>query len=135
VNRASLLGATIAAFAVAGCGHGAGEPSPLRGYRILITTHDSVSEYLARALATRGFTVRRQVRGGAPPTAALVLFTFRELNGSPETRLEARLADTRTGNVVAAVSVALDSTGQGAARRAEALADSLAARLRVPVPR
>lgn len=132
--RRGLGGVCVAAGVLAACGRGSGGPSPLRGYRILITGHDSVSEYLAKALATRGFVVRRQVRGASPPTAALVLFTFRELNGSPETLLEARLADTRSGTVVAAVSLALDSAEHGAARRAEGLADSLGARLRTRAP-
>jgi hypothetical protein len=104
-------------------------PQPLHTYRVLIETHDSLSDYLARALARKGFKVRRHVKGGNPPTAALLTFTFRELSGTPTVWFNARLSDTRSGMVVAAVSVPLDSLGATAALRAECLADSFAARL------
>jgi hypothetical protein len=104
-------------------------PSPLHGYRVLIETHDSLSNYLARALSRKGFTVRRHVRGGSLPTAALVTFTFRERGAKPATWFHARLADTRNGKIVAAVSAPLDSLGATADLRARSLADSFAARL------
>ena len=115
---------------VAGCFFGApGTPSLLRGYRVVIEAHDSISDYLALALARKGFTVRRHIKGGNPPTAALVTFTFRELGATPTTWFNARLADTRSGVIVAAVSAPLDSLGGTAAARAQSLADSFAARL------
>ena len=115
----------------AGCFVGAGgTPSPLRGYRVLIEAHDSLSDYLARALSRKGFTVRRHVRGGSPPTAALVTFTFRELGAAPTIWFNARLADTRSGAIVAAVSAPLDSLGASAAMWARSLADSFAAQRR-----
>ena len=109
-----------------------GTPSSLRGYDVLIETRDSLSEYLARAMVGKGFTVRRHVKGGSPPTAALITFTFRELGRSPIAWFDARLADTRSGVIVAAVSVPLDSLGRTAAARAHSLADSFAARLSHP---
>lgn len=115
---------------VAGCSLGRSRtPPPLRGYRVLIETHDSLSDYLAGALSRKGFKVRRQVRGGNPPTAALVTFTFRELSGTPTIWFNARLTDTRSGAIVAAVSVPLDSLGDTPAIRAQCLADSFAAHL------
>ena len=117
----------------AGCVLGPGvRPSPLRGYRVLIETHDSLSDYLARALSRKGFPVRRQVRGGSLPTAALVTFSFYELGAKPMVWFHARMADTRSGVVVAAVSAPLDSLGATTAARAKSLADSFATRLLSP---
>lgn len=113
----------------AGCFLGAGGTSPLRGYRVLIEAHDSLSDHLAQALARKGFTVRRHVTGGSPPTAGLVTFTFREFGDSSPVWFNARLADTRSGAIVAAVSAPLDSLGPTATVRAQSLADSFAAHL------
>ena len=129
--------AAIVCLLTAGCVFGGGGvASPLRGYRVLIETRDSLSNHLAHALSRNGFRVRRHVRGGSPPTAALVTFTFRELGDQPGIWLNARLSDTRTGTVVAAVSAPLDSLGGTTAIRAQSLADSFAARLkhRKPTP-
>ena len=109
-----------------------GTPSSLRGYDVLIAARDSLSDYLARAMAGKGFTVRRHIKGGSPPTAALITFTFRELGESPTAWFDARLADTRRGVIVAAVSAPLESLGPSAAARAQSLADSFAARLSHP---
>jgi hypothetical protein len=54
----------------------------------------------------------------------LFTFTFPEAEA---TWLHVRLADTRTGSVVAAVSAPLDSLGATAAAQARAIVDSLAA--------
>ena len=107
-------------------------PSTLRGYEILVTRHDSLGRAIARGLKQRGFTVWSHVRGGSRPTAYLLTFTFRETDpagagAGGATRLHVRLADTRTGAIVAAVSVALDSGSVSAADRARAIVDSLAA--------
>jgi hypothetical protein len=126
-------GAVVTGVLAAGCVLGPGvRPSPLRGYRVLIETHDSLSDHLARALARKGFTVRRQVRGGSIPTAALVTFTFRELGAKPTIWFHARMADTRSGAIVAAVSAPLDALGATAATCAKSLADSFATRLLSP---
>jgi hypothetical protein len=109
-----------------------GHSSPLSGYRVLVEARDSASEYLAQALARKGFTVRRRVRGGSPPTAALITFTFPAEPPSREIWYAVRLADTRSGAVVAAVSAPLALLAPSPAERAQQLADSLVARLSTP---
>ena len=132
MNRATTLPkvAVSACILAAGCFFGRGStPSPLRGYRVLIEAHDSLSDGLARALTRKGFTVRRHVKGGSPPTAALVTFSFRELGDMPTIWFHARLADSRSGAIVATVSVPVDSLANTAAVLAQSLADSFAAQL------
>ncbi len=108
---------------------GSGPPSPIRGYRVLIEAHDSLSDYLADVLSHRGFTVRRRIQGGSAPTAAVITYTYREVGASPVTWFNVVLADTRSGAVVATVSAPIDSLGATPRARAHSLADSLAARL------
>ena len=103
------------------------QPSALRGYEILITRRDSLGQGVAEGLRRRGFTVRRQVRGGSRPTVYLLTFTFREAEPPAVSWLHVRLADTRTGAIVAAVSAPLDSLGATTPDRARAIVDSLAA--------
>ena len=103
------------------------QPSALRGYEILITRRDSLGQGVAEGLRRRGFTVRRDVRGGSRPTAYLLTFTFHEAEPPALTWLHVRLADTRTGTIVAAVSAPLDSLGATTPDRARAIVDSLAA--------
>ena len=103
------------------------QPSALRGYEILITERDSLRQGIAGGLERRGFKVRRHVRGGSGPTAYLLTFTFREADTLGVTWLHVRLADTRTGTIVAAVSAPLDSLGVTTPDRARAIVDSLAA--------
>jgi hypothetical protein len=102
-------------------------PSSLRGYDILITRRDSLGQGVAEGLRRRGFRVRREVRGGSRPTAYLLTFTFQEAEPPALTWLHVRLADTRTGTIVAAVSAPLDSLGATTPERARAIVDSLAA--------
>jgi len=102
-------------------------PSTLRGYEILITRRDSLGQGLAEALRRRGFTVRQHLRGGSRPTAYLLAFTFRETEPPALTWLLVRLADTRTGAIVAAVSAPLDSLGATMPDHVRAIVDSLAA--------
>jgi hypothetical protein len=99
----------------------------LRGYEILITRRDSLGQGVAEGLRRRGFTVRRDVRGGSRPTAYLLTFTFQEAEPPALTWLHVRLADTRTGTIVATVSAPLDSLGATTPDRARAIVDSLAA--------
>src|SRR2546425_7091986 len=99
----------------------------LRGYEILITRRDSLGQGLAEGLRRRGFTVRQHVRGGSRPTAYLLAFTFRETEPPALTWLLVRLADTRTGAIVAAVSAPLDSLGATMPDHVRAIVDSLAA--------
>jgi hypothetical protein len=105
------------------------EPSTLRGYEILVTRRDSLGLDIARGLERRGFAVRDRVRGGGRPTAYLFVFTFRETDppGAGVTWLNVRLADTRTGAIVSAVSIPLDSVGAPLSRQAGAIVDSIAA--------
>ena len=103
------------------------EPSTLRGYEILITRQDSLGREIAQGLRRRGFTVRGQVRGGGPPTAYVLTFPFREAEPPGVNWLHVRLADTRTGAIVAAVSMPLDSLGPSATDLARFIVDSLAA--------
>jgi len=102
-------------------------PDALRGYEILVTSQDSLGRGIAQGLARRGFRVRTHVRGGSRPTAYLLAFIFRETDPPALSWLHVRLADTRTGEIVAAVSVPLDSLGASAGERARAIVDSLAA--------
>jgi len=102
-------------------------PDALRGYEILVTSQDSLAQGIAQGLARRGFRVGTHVRGGSRPTAYLFAFIFRETEPPALTWLHVRLADTRTGAIVAAVSAPLDSLGASAGDRARAIVDSLAA--------
>ena len=121
----------IPCILAAACVLGRSGQSPLRGYRLVIESHDSLSDDLARALSKRGFSVKRHVSGGSPPTAALVTFEFREVGDAPPiVWFHARMADTRNGTIVAAVSAPLDSLGSTTAARAQSVADSFAAHLR-----
>ncbi|HMH84016.1 MAG TPA: hypothetical protein VK531_14195 [Gemmatimonadales bacterium] len=111
------------------------QPAALRGYDILITRRDSLAQGIAAGLRHHGFRVRDRVRGGSQPTAYLLAFTFRETEASALTWLHVRLADTRTGTIVVAVSAPLDALGATAADHARAVVDSLvaSATLRRPV--
>lgn len=84
-------------------------PAPLRGYDIVVEGTDEQSVELARALKDYGFRVRRSIRGGSGPTAALIHFTFRDPGPSEPTWLHVRLADTRNGVIVQAGTILLDS--------------------------
>ena len=103
------------------------QPETLKGYEILVTRRDSLGQEIARGLKARGFRVWGRVRGGSRPTAYLLTFTFRETDPQGLTWLHVRLADTRTGVIVAAVSIPVDSLGASAAARARVIVDSLAA--------
>src|SRR5437867_4045045 len=102
-------------------------PGSLRGYEIVIARRDSLARELAPRLRARGFRVRDHLNGGSRPTALLFTFTFRETEPPALTWLHVRLADTRTGEIVGAVSAPLDSLGATPADRARAIVDSLAA--------
>jgi hypothetical protein len=123
------LGVVELATVLAGCAPATRyeQPSALRGYEILIIGRDSLREGIAQGLEHRGFKVRRQVRGGSGPTAYLLAFTFREADTLAVTWLHVRLADTRTGTIVAAVSAPLDSLGVTTPEHARAIVDSLTA--------
>jgi hypothetical protein len=95
-------------------------PAALRGYEILVDRGDPQGVEMARALRERGFRVRGAVRGGSRPTAALIFFTFREPGRGIAPWLHLRLADTRTGAIVGAAMIPLDSVGTTPRARADA---------------
>ncbi len=110
-------------------------PAALRAYDIVVTRTDSLGRELVRALDRRGFRVRTRVRGGSGPTAYLFVFCFRSPGPEAEPWLHVRLADTRSGSVVAAVSAPSAALGSTAAEQARAIADSLhAIAVRGPLP-
>jgi hypothetical protein len=102
-------------------------PSALRGYDILVERGDEQSNELARALREGGFRVRRAVKGGSGPTAALVYFTFTQPETEGPTWLHLRLADTRSGIIVRAATIVLDSVSQTPRGRAQAAVGALMA--------
>jgi len=112
--------------AMLGCGGRAFRtPDSVRGYEIVITGHDSVSRAFAHELANAGFRVRSAVRGGNRPAAVLVHFVFQEPSGPA--LLYGRLADTRSGAIVAAASIPLDSTPRARRDSVPALVRALTA--------
>ncbi len=103
----------------------------LKSYEIVVSGHDSISTQVAAAFGRRGFRVRGAVRGGSRPTLAYVAFWFSEPGEGKQPLLYyARLADTRTGDILAAAAVALDSLGLSLKTRV----DSLVTLLTVPLP-
>src|SRR3989475_12350928 len=78
------------------------QPTGLRAYEILITRGDSLGRELAQELRRRGFTARRQVRGGSRPTADLLAFTLRQVEPPALTRLHVRLCAPRAATIAAA---------------------------------
>jgi hypothetical protein len=104
-------------------------PAQLHGYAILVEEQDSQSVELARALREQGVKVRPRVRGGSGPTAALIYFTFRSRTaGEPQsTWFHLRLADTRSGVIVRASTIQLDSMTATPRTRAQAAVRALMA--------
>jgi hypothetical protein len=100
-------------------------PASLRSYAMLVPASDSLSDQLAQAFRRHGLSVRRQVRGGGGPTAALIHFTFRETETGSPLWLHIRLADTRTGVIVGAAAIMVDSLPGASGARADAILDSL----------
>ncbi|MBI1967196.1 MAG: hypothetical protein HYS40_04340 [Gemmatimonadetes bacterium] len=104
-------------------------PDSLKGYQIVVSRRDTLSQAFIRTLRENGFAVRREVRGGGRPAAGLMHFTFREADAVATPWLHARLFDTRSGVVLAAVAIRLDSIGPDAQARARAVVDSLLAQM------
>ena len=103
----------------------------LKAYEILVPGRDSVSARVADAFGRRGFRVRATMHGGSRPTLAYVAFWFSEPGeGTPPPLYYARLADTRTGDILAAAAVPLDSLGASLKTRV----DSLVTLLTAPLP-
>ncbi len=125
--RASGLPALAVCLGIAGCG-ASRIPAALRGYDILVEqAADPQAAEMARAMRAYGFRVRRAVRGGSRPTAALISFTFQETGAGTAPWLYLRLADTRTGTIVGAAMIPLDSVGPTPRARADAAVRALVA--------
>jgi len=103
-------------------------PGSVRSYDILVTRKDSLSREIGRGLKRRGYSVRSAVKGGGAPAVYLLWFTQREPEPDAPTWLFIRLADTRTGAIVAAVAAPRDSLGDTVEARARAIVDSLTRR-------
>ncbi len=101
-------------------------PDQLRGYSIVVEEKDPQSVELARALRARGIKVRPKLRGGSGRTAALLYFTFRDAGPGQPAWFHVRLADTRSGVVVSAATIPLDSTTATQHARAVAAVRALA---------
>jgi len=135
VRRRRRLGARVRGCAIVACiGFTACAPAvayhmpaSLRSYAMLVPGSDSLSDQLAEALRRRGLNVRRQVRSGGA-TAALIHFNFREAEAGAPIWLHVRLADTRTGVIVGAAAIMLDSLPRASDARADAILDSLGLR-------
>lgn len=102
-------------------------PAQLHGYAIVVEERDLQSIELARALREQGIKVRPRVRGGSGPTAALIYFTFRDPAAGEPTWFHLRLADTRTGVIVRASTIQLDSVTATPRTRANAAVHALMA--------
>jgi hypothetical protein len=101
-------------------------PDSLRGYEILVESgRDAQGTELARALREAGLRVRREVRGGSRPTAALIFFEYSEPGRGQPNWLQLRLADTRSGVILAAAAIPLDSVGPTPRERAVAAVRAL----------
>ena len=101
-------------------------PAHLRGYDIVVEPKDEQSRALAGAMRDFGFRVRDHVRGGSRPTAVLIHFLFSEPGPGQPVWLHLRLADTRSGVIVATATIPLDSAVSSARARAEAAVRALA---------
>src|SRR5437016_12616767 len=129
--RVKRLGIAVFGNAfLAGCAPAIGyrAPGAGRAYDFLVTRKDSLSREIGRGMKRRVYSVRSAVKGGGAPTAYLLWFTQREPEPGAPTWLYIRLADTRTGAIVAAVSAPRDSLGSTLEARARAIVDSLTRR-------
>jgi hypothetical protein len=102
-------------------------PGALRGYDIVVEPKDLQSLEFADVMRHYGFHVRNNVRGGSRPTAALIYFLYSDPGPEQPTWLHVRLADTRSGAILGAGSVQLDSTVASTRARAIAAVNSLLA--------
>lgn len=117
------VAAVAFAAACAGNPNPAGSPRPLRGYDIVIRGRDSLSQAISAAFSRAGFTVRDDVRGGGRPAAALVWWRYVDQDGRGT--LEAQLADTRRGSVLAVATIPADTLAGDVPGRADLLVRTL----------
>lgn len=99
----------------------------LHGYSILVEEKDQQSVELARALRDHGVKVKSHLKGGSGPTAALMYFTYSDPDDPEPAWLYLRLADTRSGVIVRASTIPLDSATATPRARAEAAVRALMA--------
>ena len=99
----------------------------LHGYSIVVEEKDQQSVELARALRDHGVKVKSHVKGGSGPAAALMYFTFSDPDDPEPAWLYVRLADTRSGVIVRASTIPLDSATVTPRARAEAAVRALLA--------
>ena len=130
VNAVWRLGVLASCIGFTACG-ASRIPASLRGYETLVDRTDPDGAEMARALRQYGFRVRGAVRGGGRATAALVFFTYREPGPGSPPWLHVRLADTRSGVIVGAARVLLDSIEPTPRARADAAVKALLAK---PLP-
>jgi hypothetical protein len=109
---------------VLGCG-ASRVPANLRGYDILVAGTDEQSVELASAMKSAGYHVKAKIKGGSKHTAALIHFMFSEPGPEQPTWLHVRLADTRSGVIVGAAEIELDSTTQTPKARAQAVVQAI----------
>lgn len=121
-GRAALL-----AVLLLGCASARRVPETVRGYDILVPGRDTLSRAMAGALARAGLDVRRTPKGGARAVAALVVYEFRHAGRGGRAWLFGRLFDARSGQLVAAAELPLDSLPAAARGRAQALVTALLA--------
>jgi len=100
-------------------------PAQLHGYAIVVEQKDEQSVELARAMREQGIKVRPRVRGGSGPTAELIYFTFSDPGPGQPLWFHIRLADTRSGEIVGAATIQLDSLTMTPRSRAVAAVKAL----------
>ena len=105
--RRAVVPACVAFLTVA-CSTGR-LPAQLHGYAVVVEEKDPQSVELARAMREQGIKVRPRIRGGSGPTAALIYFTFSDPGPGQARWFHIRLADTRSGEVIGAATIQLDS--------------------------
>ena len=132
----------VAGLILCACARGGGRPSTspaglrtLRSYVLVIPERDALDSALAHLLRDRGFRVWPGVRGGSGPAAALISFTFRDASSESGRWLHARFFDTRTGALVAAAAVPLDTLPDDPRLHAQALVAALLAESGGSIPR
>ena len=122
--RQAVVPTCMALVLTVACGTGR-LPAQLRGYAIVVEQKDEQSVELARAMREQGIKVRQRVRGGSGPTAELIYFTFSDPGPGQPLWFHIRLADTRSGEIVGAATIQLDSLTMTPRSRAVAAVKAL----------
>lgn len=112
---------------VLACGSARRVPTSVRGYDILVTGRDTLSQAVAAAFSREGLRVRREPRGGGRAAAALVVYEFRDPGRDGRRWLYGRLFDARSSGVVAAAALPTDSLPPAGRERARRLVAAMLA--------